>query len=269
MEEHIVRADEHPPENSDLAALADGSLPAERRRALENQVAASPELESLLAEQQLAVSLVHNQDVTAPAALRARVDELTRAKARGKARARARRPLRPRFVVAGLAAAVAVVAVVAAALPGGAGGPTVVQAADLARLAPTLPAPAKSTAHGDLLAASEAGVPYPYWEDAFAWRATGARSDTLAGRHATTVYYARGAQRIAYSIVSGQPLGGSGGWRTAVRSGVLLRIRQGGGVTVVTWERGEHSCVLSGRGVSAASLEALASWHGQSGTLYR
>jgi anti-sigma factor RsiW len=263
MDEHIVRDDEQPTENAQLAALADGSLPAERRRALENQVAASPELESLLAEQQLAVSLVHNQDVTAPAALRARVGELTRAKAR------APRSRRPRLVVAAVAAAVALVAVLAAALPGGAGGPTVVQAADLSLLSPTLPPPAKSAAHSDLLAASESGVPYPYWEDAFAWHATGERTDTLAGRHTTTVYYTRGGRQIGYSIVSGQPLSGTGGWRTAVRSGVLLHIRQSGGLTVVTWERGEHSCVLSGRGVSAASLEALASWHGQSGTLYR
>jgi anti-sigma factor RsiW len=264
MEEHIVRDDEQPTENAQLAALADGSLSAERRRALEDQVAASPELESLLAEQQLAVSLVHNQDVTAPAALRARVGELTRAKAR-----RAPRAWRPRLVVAGVAAAVAVVAVLAAALPGGAGGPTVVQAADLSQLSPTLPAPPRSAAHGDLLAASEAGVPYPDWESAFAWRATGERIDTLAGRHTTTVYYTRGGRRIGYSIVAGQPLSGTGGWRTAVHSGVLLHIRQSGGLTVVTWERGEHSCVLSGRGVRAASLEALASWHGESGTLYR
>ena len=254
-----------PDENAQLAALADGSLPAERRRALENEVAASPELAALLAEQQLATSLVRNLDVAAPASLRAEVNRLT------SRRARTRPSLlrRPTLTLGLIGAAAAVIAVVTLALPGGPGGPTVVQAATLAGQPATLPAPAKSPAHTDLLAASESGVAYPYWDDAFGWRAVGARTDVLHGRHVTTVFYTRAGRRIAYSIVAGSPLTGVRHWRTVTRSGVRLWVARTAGGTLVTWQRRGHSCVLTGRGVSATSLEALASWHGSSGMLYR
>ena len=88
----------------ELAALADGSLPADRRRALEEQVAASPELADRLAEQQRAVALAQSAaaDVTAPDDLRARI----------VARRNVRPAQRPkRAVLAGAAAAAAVAAV--------------------------------------------------------------------------------------------------------------------------------------------------------------
>jgi anti-sigma-K factor RskA len=92
----------------ELAALADGSLPANRRGRLEKQVAASAELADLLAEQQRAVALARSAaaEVTAPAGLRARVEAPQpgrRAAGRGRMRL-------------GLAAAAAVVAVVATGL---------------------------------------------------------------------------------------------------------------------------------------------------------
>lgn len=260
---------ESPGERPELARLADGSLSAERRRALEDEVAASPELGAALAEQQLAASLVRGLDVTAPAGLRARVEDLTRERSRPRARPRfGGWAVRPRLVAVGGFAAAVVAVALAVALPGGSGGPTIVQAAGLAQLAPTAPAPAVSSAHADLLAATESGVAYPNWKPSFAWRTTGVRTDRLSGRHVTTVYYARGKSRIGYSIVSGAPLPVSGGWQAVTRSGVLLHVQRSGGMTIVTWQRGDHSCVLSGRHVSAASLEALASWHGASGKLY-
>jgi hypothetical protein len=59
----------------ELAALADGSIPGDRRAALEEQVAASPELADLLAEQQRALALTRGaaEEVEAPASLRARL----------------------------------------------------------------------------------------------------------------------------------------------------------------------------------------------------
>ena len=59
----------------ELAALADGSLDPERRAALEELVAGSPELAALLTEQERAVGLARAAatDVEAPASLRARV----------------------------------------------------------------------------------------------------------------------------------------------------------------------------------------------------
>ena len=263
MDESVNPEPEMGSREDQLAALADGSLPAERRRALEDEISRSPKLSALLAEQQLATSLVRGLDVTAPPALRAHVNGLTRERA-----SRRRPALRPRLALVGGAAA-AVVAVLALALPGGVGGPTVIEAANLSTLAPTQPAPPQSPLHSDLLTVSQSGVSYPDWEGRFAWRATGVRTDTLGGRTATTVFYTRGPSRIGYSIVSGNPLTGSGGWRTVVRSGVTLHVRQNSGLSIVTWERGAHSCVLSGRHVDVATLESLASWHGARHTLYR
>ena len=85
-------------EIAELAALADGSLPADRRGELEERVAASEELGGRLAEQQRAVALSQSAaaEVKAPAALRARIE----------AQRQARTTRRPRRVlVAGLAAA--------------------------------------------------------------------------------------------------------------------------------------------------------------------
>src|SRR6185437_5662955 len=64
------------PELSELAALADGSLSPERRSALEAEVAASPELAALVAEQERAVSLTRSvaETVEAPASLRAEIE---------------------------------------------------------------------------------------------------------------------------------------------------------------------------------------------------
>jgi len=92
----------------ELAALADGSLPADRRGLLEEQVSASADLTDLLAEQQRAVALVRGAaaEVTAPAGLRARVEAQRRpswTRTRGRVRV-------------GLAAATAVAAAVAAGL---------------------------------------------------------------------------------------------------------------------------------------------------------
>src|SRR5262249_3394901 len=63
-------------EIAELAALADGSLPPERRAALEARVAASPELADRLAQQRRAVEMSRNAaaEIEAPAALRARIE---------------------------------------------------------------------------------------------------------------------------------------------------------------------------------------------------
>jgi anti-sigma-K factor RskA len=94
---------------AELAALADGSLAPERRAELEAEIAESPELAELLAEQERAVGFARSaaSEVEAPAGLRARVD----------ARRRARRvPGWRRPVLIGAAAAAAVVVAVAVGL---------------------------------------------------------------------------------------------------------------------------------------------------------
>jgi anti-sigma-K factor RskA len=87
----------------ELAALADGTLAAERRAELEARVAASSELVELLAEQQRAITLIRDaaDGVEAPAALRARIE----------AQARGRRVEAPRRLLVIAASATAVLAV--------------------------------------------------------------------------------------------------------------------------------------------------------------
>jgi anti-sigma-K factor RskA len=96
------------PELAELAALADGSLPADRRGALEEQVAASPALADRLAEQQRAVALAQSAatDLRAPDDLRTRIE----------ARRNARPARAPRRVLAVGATAAAVVGAVAIGL---------------------------------------------------------------------------------------------------------------------------------------------------------
>jgi anti-sigma-K factor RskA len=86
--------------------MADGSLPADRRDALEERVAASSELADRLAEQKRAVALVQSaaEEVRAPDDLRARVE------ARHHPRP-ARAPRRSLLVGAAAAAAVGAVAI--------------------------------------------------------------------------------------------------------------------------------------------------------------
>jgi Anti-sigma-K factor rskA, C-terminal len=90
-------------ELAELAALADESLPPERRIALEARVAASPELAQQLAEQQRAVALARSatNGVEAPPALRARIEAQRRVRP-------ARLSRRPILVAAAASAAVAV-----------------------------------------------------------------------------------------------------------------------------------------------------------------
>lgn len=117
-------------EFAELAALADGSLPSERRAVLEARVAASSELADRLAEQERAVTLTRSAsaEVEAPAALRARVEAQRRA--RGT-------PVSPRLVAVGAAAAVAVVVVIGLAVFGSSSSATRFQVALAAtRLAP-------------------------------------------------------------------------------------------------------------------------------------
>jgi anti-sigma factor RsiW len=62
----------------DLSALADGSLPAERRDALLRRIAASPRLARALEQQRFAVDVVRGLTPPAPTALRAWVRQAVR-----------------------------------------------------------------------------------------------------------------------------------------------------------------------------------------------
>jgi hypothetical protein len=239
----------------ELAALADGSLALERREQALERVRGSRGLQAALAEQRRAVELTAAVDVRAPASLHRQVEAM--------APARRRRVFAtPRVGFAAAAAAALAAAAVAVGLTGqpAPSALSVQQAAALTLSPATMPAPAESKEHRAQLAAAVGGVAFPYWTERFGWRSSGARTDLLAGRSVTTVFYSNAeGRRIGYAIASGSAPTVHGG--TVVRRwGVSYRVLTHGGASVVTWQRGGHLCVVSGRDVSAHTLLGLASW---------
>jgi hypothetical protein len=237
---------------ADVAALADGSLPAGRRAEVEAMVRESPELRELLRAQRAALTAIRAAAAPAPAGLRARIDhERSRVTRRGH-----RRRLVGGFALAAACAAVILAVVLPAGTPE---GPSVAQAASLALRPPTSPAPGQYDSQAVLLDRQVDGLHFPRWASEFGWRATGTRVDRLDGHRAVTVFYVRGGQRIAYTIVSGRSLPKPGA-AAVRRGGTELRKLDVRGRSVVTWQRRGHTCVLSGARVDPRVLLALASW---------
>lgn len=249
------------PSDRELAALADGSLAPAERDEVEAAVRADPALNAALEEQRAAVAALRTAGarVRAPLSLRERIEADRR---RLAPRARRRRAGLAGALATGLAAAALVLALT---LPGGTpGGPTVVRAAGLGALPPTIKAP-KRRDGSKVLAAALDGVPYPYWGDAFGWETAGLRRDRLDGRRAVTVFYEKGGRRIGYTIVSGRPLQAPADAESEVYAGTRLRSYVRAGRAVVTWLRGGRTCVLSGAGVPREALLRLAAWRGRGG----
>jgi hypothetical protein len=210
----------------------------------------NPDLE----RERFAVEALRSVELRAPMRLRTRIEA---------ERERARRPARRRrFTLGGaLAGATAAAAVlVALLLPGGAGGPSVVEAAELATRPPTEPAP--EPGRPKLLDASAFGLPFPDWAEKFGWEPSGRRVDELDGRRAVTVFYEKEGREIAYTIISGEALDAPEPSAAATREGTALRYVSDDGRTIVTWERNGLTCVLSGSGVPATKLLDLAGWKG-------
>jgi hypothetical protein len=248
----MLRRDRHRPSERELAALADGSLAGRRRARLEALVADSPKLQTLVREQRDALDAIDRAALPAPGGLRMRVARADPATGP--------RPSR-RFVPA--LASVGVIAVVVAIVIGtvGSGAPTVAQAASLASRPPRAAAPTGN--QGAVLPRLRgAGLPFPYWEDRFGWRATGVRRDSLSGRATTTVFYRRAGLLVGYTIISGRALTVPSDAHAIVRDGLRIELFRADGRAAVTWLRRGHTCVLSGAGVPGRVLVRLAAWRG-------
>jgi hypothetical protein len=244
---------------ADLTALADGTLRGRRRARLLAEIGRSPELAERYDRQRRAVAALRSVDERAPAWLRARVEP--------------ERPRRRRIsfslpLAGGLAAGAAFAVLVALLLPGGAGGPSVVEASELAARPAEAPAPRAVRADPAVLNARAEGLAFPNWAKEFGWRATGRRVDEIDGRTAVTVFYEKEGRRIGYTILSGDQIDAPDEASTANREGVILRGLSAGGRVIVTWPRGGHTCVLSGTGVEASKLLELAAWKGKGAVLF-
>ena len=222
-------------------------------------------------EQRRIAELVRSFDAPAPESLHRQVESLV---ATHQERHVAWRASRRVFSPVGLASAGAVLAAVVAVaivvgLGGGGSAPTVSfsQAAAPTLRAATLPAPPENQAHNAQLAVAVDGVPFPYWEDRFGWHSTGMRNDRIDGRMVTTVFYSDShGHRIGYAILAGTPAPRVGAGTIAWRDGVPYRLLSENGAAVVTWLRDGHLCVVSGHGVSSATLLRLASWSDRGAT---
>jgi hypothetical protein len=207
-----------------------------------------------LDKERFAVAALHAVELKAPLRLRERI-EAERERARRPAR---RRRLTLSGALAGATAAAALIVVLL--LPGGAGGPSVVEASELATRPPTEPAP--EPGRPKLLDASAFGLPFPDWAEKFGWEPSGRRVDEIDGRQAVTVFYEKEGREVAYTIVSGDALGAPEPSAAAQREGTTLRYLKLDGRTIVTWERGGRTCILSGTDVPATTLLNLAGWKG-------
>ncbi|HXN37726.1 MAG TPA: hypothetical protein VN892_06800 [Solirubrobacteraceae bacterium] len=161
-----------------------------------------------------------------------------------------------------VAAAAALALVLALSPTGSPSALTLRQTSPLTLRAATMAAPTQSATHPAELAASVEGVSFPYWEDHFGWRASGARVDRVDGRAVTTVFYTDAShQRIGYAIVSGTPAPPASGGIVQSRDGTPYRYIKENGAWLVTWLRNDRRCIVSGRGIKWTTLMKLASWN--------
>lgn len=248
--------------------MSDPRTPIERDRAEHERAA----------EQRVA-ELVRAVDVRAPETLHRRVQEMVAARSASWRRTRRRGTrdgarggalagalggrLRPTLAAMAIAA-IAGAAIALLTSPAGHAppqGPSLSAASRLTLSAATTGAPRESRAHTAQLNVAVDGIAFPYWEERFGWRATGTRTDTIGGRAVRTVFYSGpDGRRIGYAIVGGTPAPATSGGALVWHDGVAYRLQRVGAVPVVTWQRDGRLCVLSGRGVSGATLVRLASW---------
>ncbi len=242
----------------ELAALADGHLPASRAEEVARQAAASPELAADLAGQERAVEVLRSAAVDAggaPMSLREGLDTARRPARRGAIGRRGA------LALGAVAAAIVALAVVAL-LPAGGGGPTVAQAAAVSALPATEGPPPRDPGQPALLDAAVEGTAFPDWKAEFGWAASGQRADGLDGRDTRTVLYDKEGKQVGYTIVSGDQLDPPEDAREVTSDGVDLQLFTQDGRRVVTWPRDGRTCVLSGVGVNDETLVKLAVWKG-------
>lgn len=243
----------------DLARLADGTLDSFRREAVERSVATSGELQSRLRDQRRAIDAVRaHTGERAPLALRIRRRALAPTRGRGRS---------PLFAL-GLGGALGALVWALAAVGGGHAGVTVADAATLAARPAIAAVSEPPEDRATLPSLGAAGLPFPYWEDRFGWKATGVRADDVDGRVLTTVFYRSDGRRIAYTIVPGTRLPAVPGANTIIRSGVVVHVSTDNRRLIVTWLRRGHTCVLSGVDVPLSTLTALAVWRSHGAVPY-
>jgi hypothetical protein len=236
-----------PATDHELAAMADGTLSAERRREIENQLSSSAQIRESIHRQRASIELTREAEVPASDYLHARVSEMVS----GAQPKRKRRGALLGGFAAAAAAAVIVLAVVA--LPGS-DDPSVNQVVASAAQGPNAGAPAQDPANPGKLAASVGNVRFPSWEDEHGLIATGTRTANVAGRKVKTVFYAgEDGETLKYSVVDGPPID------SGTAASGYYDITGTGDTRRIVWRAGGHTCIIEAQGVPADQLELLAS----------
>ena len=251
-----------------LVAYVDGRLDPAERSSVETRAASDPSFAAALALQQEGRDAIATaaESTGAPLALRSRVEGLA---AQGRRHGDRRPSARTRLGGIrwpGAALVAGAVAVVLAALVLVGGGPGIEDVAAAAVREPTAQV-ATVAPDSKLLQENVAGVAFPNSAAKFGWKPVGTRTDEIGGRKTRTVFYEKDGKRIAYTIVEGDALSAPGDAATATREGTELQWIESQGRTVVTWERGGHTCVLSAiqPEVPTNDLLELAGWKGKGG----
>jgi hypothetical protein len=254
---------EHPPlqeaDEAALAAYADGRLGPADRAALEARLQREPALAAALDRQRAGLTAITTaaESVSAPLALRSRIEAMQRDGATPRRRRRARGwGWLPSAALA--TAALAAVAIVIAF----SGGPATAEVL-AAATRPPVAAVQLDPGQPRLLQDQIDDVRFPNYEGKFGWEAVGTRTDEIGGRETKTVFYRREGRRIAYTIVEGEQLAWPPGSDKTEREGTKLRTFKDGDRTVVTWRRQGRTCVLSATNVPEDQLLELAAWKGQ------
>ena len=254
-----------PEDEADLVAYVDGRLDPEGTARVEARAAKDPAYKAALLHQRVGRNAVTAaaEATGAPLALKTRVEELGAARGRrkGEKRPTARTRLGGlRWPTAGLAAGAVAVALAVVVLAGG--GPGIDDVAAAALRSPTA-AIAPVAADSRVLNERVADVRFPNYLAKFGWKATGTRTDEIQGRATRTVFYEKGGRRIAYTVVSGAALENPDAASRKTVEGTVLRSLRAKGLTVVTWRRRGHTCILSSRNVPLKELQTLAAWKGK------
>jgi hypothetical protein len=222
-------------------------------------------------EQRRIAELLHSFDAPAPESLHRRIETLVATHQDDRFAWRSfTRPRSPVRLFSAAAVTVAVVAIAIAVALGGGSAPALSlrQAAAPTLREATLPAPPESSTHRAQLTAAVNGVPFPYWEDRFGWHSSGSRTDHIGGRSITTVFYTDSAgRRVGYAILAGASAPRLNGGVIAWRGGISYRLLTENGAAAIAWLREGHLCVISGHGVSSATLLRLASWSDHAATI--